>query len=235
MYSDEAAQHAVRQKLLALVAATTGNISISASPNGGVKGGAAFIRAAGDFRADKLREGMEVQAGGFAAQTGYNNGAATIIHISPDGLTLSTDRALITEVAGGGRSLVAGLPALRGWENKSFDQAKAAGRPYIDEQFIAGPGNQRGCGPGGYLYYNPMYITRIYVPRGVGIGADSMYGDALKNLFAPGTAMAIPGHVEPLRVRRDVAPPKGQRQFAVEGYVTVEFPIPLEIWTPNVI
>lgn len=235
MYSNEDAQMAVRGKLLSLAVTTTGNISMSASARGGDQGRSAFIRAAGDFRAAKLRVGMEAVAAGFAAQAGYNNGPATILAISVDGTIVTVDRDLIDEAAATPRSLAVGLPALRAWENRSFDEAKTDRRPYVDEQYIPGPGNQVGCGPQGYLYKNPTYFTTLYIPRGVGIGADSRYGDAIEVLFAPGTPIAIPGHNEPLRVRRDVDPVKGQRQFAVDGYVTIQFEIPLEIWTPNAI
>lgn len=235
MISDEQVQLALRAKLLTLVIAQTGAVSLSASASGGDRGSSAYIRAAGSFLIDGLRIGLEVVAAGFAALSGSNNGPATIRHISADGRTLSVNRKLYDEVAAAGRSLVAGVPKMVSWENVTFRQAKAAGRPFMLEQYLPGPARQVTGGSQGLILNYPQYVPTFYFPKGGDIGADSKAGDAMRVLFAPGTSIPVVGQPQPLIVRRDVAPEKSQRQFAVDGYVGIVFPIPVQLYSPNTI
>lgn len=234
MIEDDVNQLALRAKLATLFVATTGAISLAASATGGDDGASAYIRTSGSFIADGLREGMEVKATGFA--TVRNNGPATITDVSATVLTVrkplldAAEQALIAEAAAGGRTLLVGLPSLVSWENKPFDSQD--GRPYVDEQYLPGPVSQATLGPRGYLVAEPMYVLNWYLPIGSGITADSKYINALRVLFAPGTAIALPNG-DRLDVRRDVAPIKSQRQFPSTGFAVVTFSIPLRIYTQN--
>jgi Bacteriophage related domain of unknown function len=233
MIDDEANQIACRAKLVTLAVATTGAISLAASATGGDDGGSAYIRTAGSFISDGLRAGMEVKAAGFTKAR--NNGAATVTDLTSTIVTVSKPKGatgdpepLLDEAAAGARSLVVGLPEMVSWENKGFDPEQ--GRVYLDEQYLPGPVRLR---LNGMLEALPMYVLNLYVPRGVGISADSRYSKALRALFKVGTRITLPDAADDFRVRADVAPTKSQRQFTVPGFVVVTFSIPLFLLTLN--
>lgn len=233
MISDYDAQIAVRNRLSTLLVAISGPATMAASANGGVMGYSAFTRTSGSFITDKLRVGLEVLASGFTNPA--NNGYATIVAVSADGLTLSINKKLQTEAAGAARLLTVGLPELVSWENVKFDHARAQGRPFVDEQYIPGPADQYGMGQGGLIRVRPTSVYTFYVPFGYDIGADSAYIDAMRILFAPGQPITLPGQQEPMKVRRDASPFKSQRSFAVEGWAAAPFTIPFELFSPNTI
>lgn len=230
MIEDDTIQLALRARLLTLAVANTGALSLASSATGGEDGASAYIGAAGAFSA--LRVGMEVVAAGFPAGATTANGLATITHLTS---TIATvNRVLPTVPAAGGRSLAVGFPSLVSWENVPFEPQQ--GRPYAEEQYLPGPApSQRTGGQGGLLEAEPQYIMTLYIPKGMGISADSKYTNALRLLFPPGLQIALPGPRDQLNVRRDFAPNKTQRQFPdlVPGFMAVQFSIPMRLYTPN--
>jgi hypothetical protein len=227
----DAIQLALRARLMTLAVSSTGLISLASSATGGEDGASAYIRTTGSFLTDMLRVGLEVATVGFPAAA---SGVATITHLTP---TIATvNRTLPDVVAAGGRSLAVGMPALIAWENVPFDQQE--GRPYFEEQYLPGGApRQRTLGPNGILEVEPIYIINIFVPKGVGISADSKYSNAIAKLFAPGQRINLASPNDLLSVRRDVAPNPAQRQFPdlMPGFVAKQFSIPLRLHTPNFI
>lgn len=241
MIDHEAYQLACRAKLMTLVVASTGSVALAASSAGGEDGQAAFTRAAGDFKADGLRVGLEVLAAGFDPAK-PNNARATIVHLTPLIATVArwqknpendwvqAQPALVNETAAGGRILLVGVPGLVSWENKPFDPM--VGRPYLRETYLPGGATQRSNSPKGILEVEPTYMVDIFVPKGTGISADGQYSKAIQALFAPQTYIPVPNG-DVLKVRGDIAPQPSQRQFPEGGFAVTTFAIPLRLHTPN--
>jgi hypothetical protein len=224
---DDAIQLAVRARLVTLAVANTGALSLSSSAAGGEDGASAYIGPAGSFA--ELRVGMEAVASGFPAGAQTANGPATITHLSSTVATVN--RELPNVAAAGGRSLAVGFPSLVAWENVPFNRAE--GRPYADESYLPGPAPfQR---TNGMLEAEPQYILTLYIPKGTGISADSKYTNALRRLFPPGLRIMLSDPIDQLNVRRDLGPNRDQRKFPdlVPGFMTVQFSIPMRLYTPN--
>lgn len=213
-------QRAARTQLLTLSVATTGSISMSATATG-------YVRAAGSFLTDGFYAGMEIVASGFT--TAGNNGTAIVQAVTAT--TLRVTRALTAEGAGAGKTLVAGLPASRGWENEVFEPT--AGVPYVEEEMVPGPVVQLTVGKlNGWLEVSPLYVVRVYVPEGLGTDAVNSYTDKLVALFKPHTTLALTNG-DVLRVRGNPAPYRGQLIQRKPGWATVPVTIPLRMTTIN--
>lgn len=232
MISEVAMQLALRTKAMTLAVATTGSISMSATATG-------YARAAGSFVTDGFWPGMEVTVAGFA-----NNGPAVITEVAA--LTIKARRVIATtangvttyalaappvEAAAAGRSLTAGLPSHRAWENKTFEPT--AGIPWVREEFVPGPTAQVTLGPLGDLEATPMYALYVNVPADSGLTA-KRYVDTLRVLFAPRTAIPLTNG-DVLRVRSDTGPYAGQLQQSQPGFAVQPLTIPLRIRTANII
>jgi hypothetical protein len=214
MINHYAAQKALRVKLLTLSVATTGSIQISATTTG-------YERASGSFLTDGFVPGMEVSGSGFGVTA--NNTAKTIRSVTALTMTCpNTD----TEAAGA-RTLTVGLPATRAWENINIEPARNS--TWIEEEYVPGPMTKATVGPLGYVEALPLYVVKIYVPSGSGMGAARSYGDALLTLFAPGTSIATG-----ITVRGDVAPFVGQLfQDVPPGFAVLPVTVPIRIRTAN--
>lgn len=232
MIDEVAMQLALRARAMTLSVATTGVMSLSATSTG-------YARTAGDFQADGFAAGMETIAAGFA-----NNGPAVITKVTPlaiearrviattvGGVTVYALAAPPVEAAASGRSLVAGLPSHRSWENIAFQPT--AGVPWVREEFIPGPVTLLTIGPNGSLEATPMYALHVHVPDETGLTA-KRYVTALRVLFAPCTTIPV-SNGDTLHVRADTGPFAGQLQQAQPGFAVQPFTIPLRVHSINTI
>ncbi len=216
MYDRRAVRLALRAKLATLVVATTGSTALEATATG-------YARASGSFLADGFAIGMEVTPVAF---TQTDPGVITGI----SALTMAIAGGRAVQASGSGRSLQAGLPSRREYENVSF--TPTAGAPYVREQYVPGPGTKITYGPTGIVEYLPLYVPQIHVPSGVGVGAADAYADALITLFAPGTPITLAAGSE-LRVRGDSTPSSGQLLQSSPGFALVPVTVPLLLRTRN--
>jgi hypothetical protein len=217
MIGDTDIQLAARNHALALVVATTGMMSLSATAMG-------YARATGSFYADGFWPGMEVVPVGFP-----QTAPGTITDVTPTTLTIRGGRSVAA--AAGARSLTVGLPTRRAWENIAF--TPTTGEPYVEEQYAPGAAAQVTLGPLGEIEARPTYFLLVNLPSDTGLTL-GRYTDALARHFAPRTAIALTSG-EVLTVRSDVAPRAGQLQQSATGFAVKPFRIPLRIRSSNLI
>lgn len=217
MIDHYAIQLAARARLMGLVVCTSGATTLGASAK-------TFTRSAGSFLDDGFSGGMEVHGVGFSSA---NNEPAVIERV--EALALTVTRNLSDQSAAADRQLVVSLPSQRRWENKELKPT--AGVPYVREQYIPGPSNQRGAGEGGMLELWPMYAVHVCVPEDTGMGAPARYADAVLNLFPH--RLAIPVGADTLRVRTDTGPYSGQKMPGEPGWTTIPVTIPFRLMTAN--
>lgn len=222
MIDHYAAQKALRVKLLTLEVATTGSIQISATATG-------YERASGSFLTDGFIPGMEVSGTGFGESA--NNTAKTLKSVTA--LTMICPNTSVEAV--GARTLAVELPNIRIWENAIPLNASGEatdvvrGSPYAEEEYVPGPMIKATLGPFGQLEALPLYVIKIYVPSGSGVGAARAYSDALLTLFAPSTSITTGA-----TVRGDVAPFVGQLfQDVPPGFAVVPVSVPVRLRTAN--
>ena len=227
---------ALRTRLLTLSAATTGAINAAATATG-------YTRAAGSFLTDGFCPGMELLAAGHTAAADNGTGLVTAVTagaLAVDAYTVAvastlagytvTPRTLVAEGAAAGRTYSVGLPALRAWENVSFEPV--AGKPWVEEDYLPGPAAQFTTGPHGRIEATPQYVVKLYGPPGKGVSALYLYADAVLLLFAPRTALTLAGG-DVVRVRTDPAPYRGQLVQDAAGFAVVVVTIPLRVETAN--
>jgi hypothetical protein len=216
---DLAAAHlALRNRALSLVVCTTGSTSLSATATG-------YARAAGSFLTDGFYVGMEILTAGFAA-----NGYRVLRGVTASALT--TNPVPAVESAAGGRTISVGLPALRAWENVTFDPT--VGRPYLEEDFV--PATERllsAPAAGGEVEETGLYALKWYGIAGTDILALRTSVHALKALFTPGTKMTAGSHV--VRVRTDTGPQTGQILPLTGGWSVLTLAIPWWALSTNTI
>jgi len=204
-----------------------------------------YTRGAGSFVADGFAPGMEVTAAGFT--TAANNGTSVVTAVTaaaiavdaytvtpvatPAGYTVAA-RTLAVEAVGLGRGLTVGVPALRAWENISFDPL--AGKPWVEEDYVPGPAASVTVGPLGDVETLPQYVVKFYGRTDCGTSGLSRLAGAALNLFPPHTAMTLASG-DVLRVRGDVAPYKGQLVQTAPGYAVVPVTIPLRVRSRNTV
>jgi hypothetical protein len=213
-----AVQLALRTHALALSVATTGSVTLAATATG-------YTRSSGSFLTDGFAAGMEITADGFSAA---NNAASIVTAVTA--LVLTVDRALTAQTAASGRTIAAGLPSRRAWENVAF--TPTVGAPYVEEGYTPGPNFQATLGPFGEIESRPLYTLRVFVPQGLGISAAGRYSSALLRHFAPRTEIVL-GSGDVLRVRTDTGPYVGQLQNTAAGYASVPITVPLRLRTAN--
>ena len=209
-------QKALRVKLLTLSVCTTGSVQISATASG-------YERLTGSFLVDGFTPGMEVTGVGFSASG--NNAAQTITSVSALAIACP---GCSTEAAGT-RTLTVGLPAKRAWENVELEPV--TGSPYVEETYLPGPMEAITLGASAQLEVLPLYVPKIYVPAGSGVGAARSYADAILELFAPRTSLTVSGHT--VTVRTVPSPYSGQLLQAGPGWGVVPITIPLRVRTAN--
>lgn len=209
---------ALRNRARSLVVCTTGPTNLSATAQG-------YHRAAGSFVTDGFVVGQEIVPVGFAANT-----IDTLIGVTASDLTTANPRAV--EGVAGGRTLSVGLPLLRVFENDPVF-TPVAGRPYFEEDFVPATATLSGTRTGGYVYDRGLYIAKWYGLSGVGISALRKGVDALKALFAPGTALVAGSSI--VRILPLPAPQTGQIIPLTSGWSCLLLTISWEVESINAI
>lgn len=217
MVDHVAYQFALRNKLVTLTVATTGALSLAATATG-------YTRTVGSFLDDNFDLGMEITPAGFAT-----NLPRIVTGVSA--LTLTVAGAVTPEIAAGGRSITAGLPSSRSWENVVYQPTP--GVPWVREEYLPGPAAQVTIGPLGEIEALPQYAIYVSAPAATGLTV-SRYADALMRLFAPRTAIPL-ANGDVLRVRSDAGPYAGQMQQSQSGFMVKPVTFPLRIRTNNLI
>lgn len=126
-----------------------------------------------------------------------------------------------------------GLPAARAWENAEF--TPVAGVPYVEEEYLPGGRDQRGCGKGGRMEFLPTYVVFVHHPANTKLAARKS-ADAVLLHFPPGLVLPL-GSPPPdkLNVRQKPAPYARPTQPSAPGFVTIPVVIPLRVYTSNII
>lgn len=217
MIDDVTIQLALRSRVLGLAVCATGGVALAATSLG-------YTRASGSFLADGFRAGMELAGAGFAAAA--NNAAKEATSV--------TDLAIIcpgcVAEASGTRTLSVGIPATRGLEN--VQAARAAGRPFWEEDYIPGPATVTTIGPFGRIVATPLYRLKVYGLANRGIAGLGGYAKALAALFPSELIIPI-GAGDVLRVRGDQGPYAGEQMPDAPGWAVIPVTIPLRLYTLN--
>lgn len=218
---DSRAVHlALRAHALTLVVCTTGETTLGATADG-------YTRGTGSFIDDGFAAGMEITASGFP--TTPTNGTAVVTRVSSKRLRVS--RAIDATPTSSGRTITAALPSSWAWENLRF--APTEGVPWVEEHFVPGPSFLATLGPGGEIESRPMYVIRVHVAEGAGIGAPRRYADALLKHFPMRGVVTMGSGI--LRIRGDTGPFVGQLQRSQPGFIVVPVTIPLRLRATNTI
>jgi hypothetical protein len=231
----ELLQYGLRARLVTLEVCATGLVSLAATATG-------YTRASGSFLDDGFRVGMEIEAAGFAQAA--CNGTSVITAVTaltmtvtaydiaavatPDGYTM-TPRTLVVDAAAGSRSLTAGCPKMRAWENTRF--TPLVGIPYVSEELLPGGMNILTMGTRATLEAKPIYVVRWHGLPGDGIAAVKKAVDKLLEHFPPGLAIAFGTDVA--RVRGDIAPTPSPLVLIEDGPAVTTCSIPLRCQTLN--
>jgi hypothetical protein len=208
---------ALRNRALAVSVATTGSTNLSATATG-------YHRAAGSFVTDGFAVGMEITPVGFTTNT-----VDILTRVTAADLTTKTARTV--EAVAGSRTISVGLPMLRAYENVTF--TPIGGRPYVEEDFTPATSTLLGMRDGGYIYDDGLYSLKWYGLSGYGVAALRQSVDALKRLFAPGTALTAGSNV--VRVRTDTASQTGQIIPIAGGWSVLVLSIPWVAESINVV
>jgi len=231
-----AAHLALRGRATGLVIATTGSVTLSATPTG-------FARAAGSFLDDGFVVGMEIASSGFAQAA--NNGVGVVVGVTdlalavsmfvvsgPAGVQTITRPATVVDPAAAGRTITAGFPSFRAWENKPLEPG--AGIPYVEEDFVpathkvlTAPANT------GLAEETGLYVLKWYGVPEIGVAALRKSNLALAKLFAPGTNLAAGADV--VRMRSDTAVFSGQVLQMSTGWAVLKLTIPWRAYSANVV
>lgn len=188
---------ALRSRALSLVVATTGSTTLSATAAG-------YARASGSFITDGFREGMELNATGFAVAG--NNGPHVITAGGVSALALTCSGCSV-DAAAAGRTLSVGIPTLRSFENVRL--TPLVGRHFFEEDFVPATSSVFTIpASSGDVYDTGLYILKWYGLPGTGVSALRKSVDALKARFAPGTQLTA--GTDFVRIRGDQAPYTGQ-------------------------
>jgi hypothetical protein len=227
-------QLTLRARATTLEVCTTGSTTLAATSTG-------YTRPVGSFVTDGFAPGMEITASGFA--TAANNGTGLVTNVTATVLSVTaytvaysggelvvSDRTLVAEGAGSGRTVLVGLPAMRAWENLVFDAHP--GVPWIEEQYLPGPTVQRTIGPKGTIEMRPQYVLAVHVVEGSDIAASKRYVDALLNHFAPRTNLTLTNG-DTVRVRLDASSFAGQMRRRRPGWASTPVTFPLRLFTVN--
>jgi hypothetical protein len=173
---------AIRDRLInTYVRATTGDVATLSAA------GAIFTRSSGSFISDGIVIGDEVFVAGFA--TAGNNGRANVKDMTST--TLTVDKALTTEAAGGTRSIKVVLPQGRAWEGE--DYSPIIGQPYIADAYNVLDSYPVGVGTGGVEAHDMQAIFAIAYPETSTRRALALMAGGIRQLFRPGVALYYGG------------------------------------------
>lgn len=206
------AQLAFRARCEALVIATTGATYLAATATG-------YTRADGSFLDDGFESGMEIVPATFVTNT------VGVIATVTD-TEIVTFGARTSEAEGAERSIVAGLPTSRAWENENF--TGTTNTPYVEEDFLMQPsGLQSFPAHGGSLLETGLYVLKWYGLSGVGVRGLRRSVAGLLARFTPGTVITV-GDAS-LRVRGSLTesgPYAGQMIRVDGGWTAIAVTIP---------
>jgi hypothetical protein len=142
---------------------------------------------------------------------------------------LTVAKVLAANTAADARSVTAGLPLQRAYENVRMEPV--SGTTYVEEHYIPGPGAQQiESSQTGKLELRPQYLLKVFTPANIGGAAAYKYADALLSLFEPGTDIEMENG-DLLRVRTDVGPYPGTLSQAKPGWCVVPVTVPFWIHT----
>lgn len=215
----------LRARALDLIVATTGATELEATATG-------YARASGSFIDEAFYVGMEVTPAGFP-----QTDPGIVIGVSD--LTLKIKGGRTVAAAAPGRSLIAGLPAVRVWENLEAREAgvpvaggPVTGRPYITDQHVPGVGRQYGTGPRATVDITGQYVLTLYGLSNTGSDAIEATVDALLALYPPNLSLTLAdGSV--LRVQSNAIPMPGQILPIAGGWSAKVARIPWILTTRN--
>lgn len=213
----ELAQLALEARIRTVVVATTGLVTLAATATG-------YTRASGSFLTDGFAAGMEVTPVGF---TQTDVGVITNV----DDLTMTIDGGRTVQTSGAGRSLVAGLPKMRAWENLELEPI--AGRPYVEGDYV--PATRVALtvpAIGGIAQDTGIYVVKWYGIAGTGLLALSRSASALLALFRPGDVVPLSDGTA-VRIRGDTGPWRGQVRQDAPGWALVTVTIPWRLYSTN--
>jgi hypothetical protein len=203
---------AMRTRLRSLQVCTTGSIALAATTTG-------YTRVTGSFVADGFRAGMEITPTGFTA-----NPVSVITAVTASTLQVADTRA--AQGSAGGRSLSVALPLSQAWEDVKFQPV--AGRPFVIEQYLPGPGELITLLPGGSVEYLPQYVVQVVTPAYTGGAASYGYADAILQHFPVGLVLIASDGSE-ARVRGQPAPFSSQLIPYTDGAMVVTVSIPFRV------
>jgi hypothetical protein len=186
----------------------------------------------GSFITDGFRPGMEFLTTGFAA-----NGYRVVKGVTAS--TITTFDTLTAETSSSGRSLTVALPETRIWENQKptrsgvIIEAPTAGRPYVDEQFVAATHRARTMGSTTTHRADEtgMYVLNWYGVSGLGPDGIDDCAQAVLERFLPRTAITVGSDV--MRVSGETAPWADQIRPLSNGWSVVTVRIPWYAETTN--
>lgn len=219
MVDQDLIELAFRARVVALVVATTGSTTLSATATG-------YARSAGSFITDGFRVGHEVIPSGFP-QTDYG----IVVAVSALTMTIQGGRTVAT--AASGRALAVGLPATRKLDD-NLDFTPVAGRPYVECEFVPAPVRLRtGPAQGGTNELEGLYKVRWYGLANTGAQSIRNAVKALEALFTPGTAFTA--GADAVRVRGDVGPFATPITQRAGGWALCVLTIPWRVYSANVV
>ncbi len=213
----ELAQLALEARIRTVVVATTGLVTLAATATG-------YTRSTGSFLTDGFAAGMEVVPAGFT-----QTDAGVITNV--DDLTMTINGGRTIQGAGAGRSLIAGLPQLRAWENVELEPV--SGRPYFEGDYVPATRDLRTVpAAGGITEDTGIYVVKWYGIAGTGLLALSRAANALLALFKPGDVLALVDSTA-LRIREKPGPWRGQARADAPGWAVVTVTIPWRLYSTN--
>ena len=174
------ARAAFRTRAEALVVATTGSATLSATLTG-------YARASGSFITDGFVVGQDVTPSGFTLSGVANAGLITKV----EALLLTIDGGRTAQTSGSGRSLVSGIPTMRAYQNAGTF-TPIARRPYIVEG-LPGGGSKVQTIPGrtGRFQQDGILVWTWAGVAGTGTSAIDKGMTALMARFSPFTRLPL--------------------------------------------
>ena len=226
MVDERLTRIALQARLLTAVFATTGVVAdLSASTS-------KFIRTTGSFITDGFEVGMEITASGFNA----GNNAAHIIK-SRSALELEVTGLLNTQALAAGRSLTAGIPVSRAWDNIDPHDTWAPGtRPRIADRFVPATAILRSFpAQGGLMVETGLYIVTYYGLWDKGDAAIRRVSTTIKKRFTPGVNLTA--GTDTVRIRGggegEPATQSGELTPLDNGWAYVQVTVPWWAMTIN--
>lgn len=219
MVNHELVQLALRTRLLTLAVCTTGAVSLSATSTG-------YARASGSFIVDGFAVGMEIVASGFG--TAGNNGVKVITGVTAT--AIAVEGGATVEAGASGRSLAAGLPAFRSWDN--VEVKPPARRPYVRESYVPATSTLRGMVAGGLLEDTGLYVIKWYGLSNTDVLAIRKAERKVFELFPAGLGVSV-SDGSTVRIRGDIAPFSSQITPQGDGWSVCTITLPWRVFTNN--